>query len=52
MIPLDVCRSLLENHDKMTDEELIKLRGSMYELAELALGVYFEKKRRSDTLRV
>lgn len=45
MISLDEMRALLPPDEKYTDEYLTELRKDMYGMAELALDVYFEKKK-------
>ncbi len=44
MISIEECRQLIPGSDKMSDEEIWQLRKELYELAELALEVYFEKR--------
>lgn len=40
-------RQLLPDNQEYTDEFLLKLRGELYELADLALDCFFEKKKSS-----
>lgn len=47
-ITLDEMRALLPPNEKYTDEYLTQLREDLYSMAELALDVYFEKKRRGE----
>lgn len=44
-ISLAKMRELLPPDEEYTDEFLLELRSQLYDLAELALEVYFQKKR-------
>ena len=47
MISVEKCRELIGLDDKkLSDEEIIKIRSSLYELAELSLECYFEKSKK------
>lgn len=45
MLSVEECRKLLDNEKDLTDEQVTEIRNSLYELAELALDCYFEKKK-------
>ena len=49
MLSIEECRLLIPGSDKMNDEEIWQLRKELYVLAELALEVYFAKKKPDDT---
>jgi hypothetical protein len=42
MISIEKCREILEDKD-LTDEETVKIRNTLYELAELSLECYFKE---------
>lgn len=45
MLTIEQCRALISESDKLSDEELAKIRESLYGLAELALDMYLVKRR-------
>jgi hypothetical protein len=49
MISIEKCRELIPGSDKMSDEEIWQLRKELYEVAGLALEVYFVEKNPDDT---
>ena len=44
MLSIEQCRELIPGGDKMNEEEIVALRGDLYEMAELALECYFLEK--------
>lgn len=44
MISLDECRKLDSRLEKMSDEEVRKIRDSLYELGQLAFDIWLEEK--------
>ena len=42
MLSIERCRELIPDNEKLTDAEIIKIRDSLYGMAELALECYFE----------
>jgi hypothetical protein len=51
MLSIEECRKLIDDSEKYTDEEIVEIRKDLYEMAELALEVYFEKKKRGVNLK-
>jgi hypothetical protein len=51
MLSIQKCRELMGNSEDLTDEEIEKIRASLYEMAELALDCYFEKVKESKPLQ-
>jgi hypothetical protein len=49
MLSIEECRALIPNNEDVSDEQIEELRKSMYELAKLALEIYFEEKRTENT---
>ncbi len=50
MLSVEKCRELL-NDETLTDEEVLKIRESLYGMAELILDFYFEDNKRKKTPR-
>ncbi len=44
MLTIEACRALIPDGDKLSDEEIVKIRESLYGFAKLALDVYFKEK--------
>ena len=44
MLPIEECRKLIDDSDKMTDEQIIEVRDVLYSLADLSLDAYFQEK--------
>lgn len=47
MLSIQECRELIPDQEKLTDDEILKIRDSLYELAEIALESYFRSKSSS-----
>jgi hypothetical protein len=47
-ISLEKCRELIPNHAEYTDEQILEIRDSLYELADLAFDVYQYRKSKGD----
>lgn len=45
MLPLSICRELLPNTTRYTDEELETIRLQLYQLAEVCIESFLEKKK-------
>lgn len=43
MIPIDKCRELIENDEEYTDEEILKIRDTLEQLADLAFDMWLEE---------
>ena len=44
MLSIEECRKLIDNDSDLTDEQIVEIRNSLYELADIALDVYFKEK--------
>jgi len=44
MLSIEECRKLIDNDAELTDEQIVEIRASLYELADIALDVYFKEK--------
>lgn len=42
MLPIDICRELILDSEKLSDEQVVSIRADLYEAAELALESYFK----------
>lgn len=47
MLSIEQCRELIPDSDRYTDEQIAEIRKTLYELATLALEVYFQGKKTS-----
>ena len=46
MLSIEQCRELIDDNHDLSDEEILQLRKELYDMAQLAFEVYFDKKRR------
>ncbi len=44
MLSIEECRKLIPNNEEYSDDQIIEIRKSLYDMAELALEVYFQEK--------
>ena len=47
MLSLEKCRELIPDSNKLSDQEIDELRKALYDMAELALEVYFHRKKQN-----
>lgn len=46
MLSIEQCRKLINDNHDLPDEDILQLRKELYDVAQLAFEVYFEKKKR------
>ena len=45
MLSIEECRKLIEKGGELSDQEIVEVRDSLYEMAQLALEVWQERKQ-------
>jgi hypothetical protein len=48
MIEIEELKKLLPANEKLTDEQILELRGQMEQLADIAFDMWLEDKRKED----
>ncbi len=47
MLSVQECRELIDDSENLSNDEIEKIKRDLYDMAELALELYFKKKKPS-----
>lgn len=50
MLSIKKCREFLPKDTELTDDEVLKIRDALYELAEISLDSYFDECNKVSTI--